>query len=194
MFKELIFTKHPQSAELPFIGGEPYIPKSMPWPIDKLGNPLLHLASLPATFITKHISGIAIKPNLLISIFTPYSESDEYIDVALNEGGKVIAYTPCKTHSNTFSPVLDSYLISIKENPEDDSPDNGIAKLGGTPSWLQEEYETNQIFILQINSSRLNKSASSHKGILVGGIGYLLLKKEIMNQDQAAGHDQRRLR
>ncbi|MCX2683935.1 hypothetical protein OO306_00045 [Pseudomonas sp. DCB_AW] len=187
MFKELIFTKHPQTAELPFIGGEPYIPKATPWPTDKLGNPLLHLASLPASFITKQISGLTINSELLISIFTPYSKSDQYIEIALNEGGKVLAYPPCKIHSSTFNPALESHLISIVENPEIDTSDNGIAKIGGIPSWLQDKEETNLKFILQINNSRLNKSAPNHKGILVGGIGYLLLKKEIIEQDQAAG-------
>lgn len=187
MFKELIFTKHPQSSGLPFIGGEPYIPENTPWPTDKFGNPMLHLASLPATFITEHIKGITINPKLLISIFTPYSESDQYIDTALNEGGKVIAYIPCKGYSSTFNPPLDSHLISVTDNPQSDGPDNGIAKIGGIPSWLQEKAETNLKFILQINNSRLNKSTPKHKGILVGGIGYLLLKNEITEQDQAAG-------
>lgn len=117
----------------------------------------------------------------------PYSESDQYINAALNEGGKVIAYFPCKSHSSIYKPTLDSSLISVIDNPENDTRDNGIAKIGGIPSWLQDEENTTLEFILQINNSRLNKSAPKHKGILVGGMGYLFLKREITNQDQEAG-------
>lgn len=187
MFKELIFIKQSQIAESPFIGGEPYLPQSTPWPTDKFGNPLLHLASLPANFIKEHIPGVTIHPELLISVFTPYSESDQYIDTALNDGGKVIAYFPSKTHSSTYKPTLDSSLILVIDNPENDSPDNGIAKIGGTPSWLQDEEDTKLEFILQINNSRLNKSAPKHRGILVGGIGYLFLKNYITDKDQEVG-------
>ncbi|MFJ5485454.1 hypothetical protein [Pectobacterium actinidiae] len=69
-----------------------------------------------------------------------------------------------------------------------DSDENGIAKIAGIPAWIQEEETREGLrYILQINHSRLNKSAPSHKGIFVGGLGYLLLKQDISGEDLQAG-------
>ncbi|MFJ2319276.1 MULTISPECIES: hypothetical protein [unclassified Pseudomonas] len=42
-------------------------------------------------------------------------------------------------------------------------------------------------YVLQINNSRLNKAALSHKSIFVGDMGYILLKSNIVGEDLLAG-------
>lgn len=188
MFNELTFVESIQSNDIPFLGGIPYLPESMPWPCDSNGNPLLHLASLPAEFIATHLPYLEINHKLVISIFSPYSCNDEYIEKAMNEGGKVIAYEPTKHPRNEHqNPITHSCQIIAHSNPGNDSDENGVAKIGGIPAWLQEEDSSGLIYALQINNSRLNKATPTHKGIFVGGIGYLLLKSKIPNQDTSAG-------
>jgi len=188
MFNELTFIESIQKNDIPFLGGSPYLPESMPWPCDSNGNPLLHLASLPAEFIVTHLPSLDINQKLVISIFSPYSRDDEYIDKAMNEGGKIIAYEPTKHSRNEHqNPITHSCQIFANSNPGNDSEENGVAKIGGIPAWLQEEDNSGLTYVLQINNSRLNKAIPTHKGILVGGIGYLLLKSKITNQDTSAG-------
>ncbi|RYC48441.1 hypothetical protein DEH81_01015 [Pectobacterium zantedeschiae] len=107
----------------------------------------------------------------------------------MDEGGKVLAYFPTNQPLGRYdSPIIPSQRITLLQNPNDDSDENGIAKIAGIPAWIQdEESHEDLIYILQINHSRLNKAAPSHKGILVGGMGYLLLKKGIKSEDLQAG-------
>ncbi|AVD85569.1 hypothetical protein C4Q28_18140 [Pseudomonas sp. SWI6] len=95
----------------------------------------------------------------------------------MEEGGDVLIYSPGAQPIYGYgTDFLPPRLISVVKNQGEDSDENGIAKIGGTPCWLQdEEFTPGMSYVLQINSSRLNKAVPSHKGILVGGIGTLLL-------------------
>ncbi|WP_207209669.1 hypothetical protein [Pectobacterium zantedeschiae] len=190
MFNELVFVGGNPDKVHPYLGGSPFLPASITWPTDSSGSDLLHLASFPSTFINQHIPDMELDDRLVISVFTPYSlSSDSYIEKAMDEGGKVLAYFPTNQPLGRYdSPIIPSQRITLLQNPNDDSDENGIAKIAGIPAWIQdEESHEDLIYILQINHSRLNKAAPSHKGILVGGMGYLLLKKGIKSEDLQAG-------
>lgn len=173
-----------------YLGGNPYLPASIPWPTDSMGAPLLHLASLPASFINRYLTGMQLNDELVVSLFTPYSiVSDTYIDQAMQEGGKVLAYRPAARQVDGYGqPITPARRIEVVENPGQDSDENGLAKIAGIPAWIQDqETRPGLNYVLQINNSRLNRAAPGHKGILVGGTGYLLLKQGIDDEDLTAG-------
>lgn len=189
MFNELIFLDETPDSISPYLGGSPYLPESIGWPVDSAGAPLLHLATFPAAFINKYVP-VNLSEHLVVSVFTPYSKaSDAYIEKAIIEGGKVIAYTPSGEPVDGYGePIIPARKISVFENPNEDSDENGIAKISGIPSWIQEDEARGDLkYILQINNSRLNKAVPSHKSIFVGGSGFLLLKSNINCEDIMAG-------
>lgn len=190
MFNELVFSNGNPDKMYPFLGGNPYLPVSIAWPTDSTGAPLLHLASLPAAFINRYIPQVQISEEIMISLFTPYSvSSDSYINTAMNEGGKVLAYRPSNRQVDGYGkPIFPSLLITAIENTSEDSDENGVAKIAGIPAWIQDDESRDDLtYVLQINNSRLNKAAPSHKSIFVGGMGYLLLKRNIVDEDLLAG-------
>lgn len=190
MFNELVFSNGNTDKMCPFFGGNPYLPESIAWPTDSTGAPLLHLASLPAAFINRYIPQVQISEEIVISIFTPYSvSSDSYINMAMNESGRVLAYRPSDRQVDGYGkPISPSLLITAIENTGEDSDENGVAKIAGIPAWIQDDESRDDLtYVLQINNSRLNKAAPSHKSIFVGGMGYLLLKSNIVNEDLLAG-------
>lgn len=133
---------------------------------------------------------VNLSEHLVVSVFTPYSKvSDAYIEKAIIEGGKVIAYTPSGESVDGYGePIIPARKIRVFENQNEDSDENGIAKISGIPSWIQEDEAREDLkYILQINNSRLNKAVPSHKSIFVGGSGFLLLKSNINCEDLVAG-------
>lgn len=46
MFNELMFVDGKPTPSIAYLGGSPYLPKSIQWPKDSSGPLLLHLASL----------------------------------------------------------------------------------------------------------------------------------------------------
>lgn len=180
MYRELVFENYGQAPGSAFLGGAPYLSPDTPWPCDAKGKPMLHLASLPALFLQTHTPKIAIRAHLCVSIFTPYDVIDDaYIETALLAGGRVIAYAPHEPGADSTTLPFEPRLITTAAASIPDDADNGIAKIGGTPAWLQDDCAEGREFILQINSSRLNRAAPTHRGILVGGMGYLLLERNI---------------
>lgn len=187
-YRELKFENPGQALDLAFLGGSPYLSVGSAWPCETSGKAMLHLASLPASFIQTHVPQVNIKANLCISIFTPYDVRDDaYIETALQAGGRVIAHLPSDHSVSSAKHAFTPRLISTEAIPAPDSADNGIAKIGGIPAWLQEHSAEGEEFILQINSSRLNRAAPTHRGILVGGMGYLLLDRNIPSPSTDCG-------
>lgn len=177
MFNELIFEVGDIDPRKPYLGGGAYLPGSIRWPLDRQGNPKLHLACFPLSFIETH-SDAKVGGSNLVSIFVPYSKaSDDYIDEVMEDGGEVLIYAPGDhVVSGGREEISPAKLIMVVENAGEDSDENGIAKIGGVPCWLQDEGAIEGLsYALQINSSRLNKVAPSHKGILVGGLGVLMV-------------------
>ena len=78
MFNELVFLESAPNSNSPYLGGSPYLPKSIVWPVDSTGNPLLHLATFPAAFINKY-APVNLGLHLVVSVFTPYSKKIEFI-------------------------------------------------------------------------------------------------------------------
>lgn len=187
-YQELKFEHLGQARDRAFLGGNPYLPPDTPWPCDTKGKPMLHLASLPAPFIQTHIPKIAIRAHLCVSIFTPYNVIDDaYIETALLTGGRVIAYAPHEPGADSSALSFEPRLITTAAASIPDDADNGIAKIGGTPAWLQDDCVEGREFILQINGSRLNRAALTHRGILAGGMGYLLLDRNIQSASTNCG-------
>lgn len=189
MFNELTFDAPGQAQNLAFIGGCPYLPPDTPWPNDSKGKPLLHLASLPAKFFRSHVPQIAVAEGLCIGVFTPYDVADyDYIETAMMSGGRVIAYMPSE---QVHAPVVPSFrprLMCVVPRPGEDSIHNGISKLGGMPTWLQDEELHGLEYVLQIEEGDVERAAPTHKAVFVGGIGYLLLKKIIDRPTADCGH------
>lgn len=107
----------------------------------------------------------------------------------MQEGGKVLAYRPAARQVDGYGqPITPARRIEVVENPGQDSDENGLAKIAGIPAWIQDqETRPGLNYVLQINNSRLNSAAQEHKGILVGGACYLLLKQGIDDEDLMAG-------
>ena len=190
MFNELIFVDGEPTPSVAYFGGSPFLPGAFNWPADSNGAPLLHLATFPAEFLCKYVSGLRVKSDLVVSIFSPYSLTDDgYIDSAMSEGGVALAYRPSNISVDRYgSPILPPKRIDVVQNPADDSEENGIAKIAGIPAWVQDEEERDgMIYVLQLNHPRLNKAAPTHKSILVGGVGYLLLKSDLDHEGPDAG-------
>lgn len=188
MYNELSFDEPGQSKDLAFLGGCPYLSLETPWPTDSKGKPLLHLASMPAAFFRRHAPQIDVAESFCISVFTPYDLLDDsYIDIAMSTGGRAIAHIPDERAPPPAAPPFEPRLFRVTINPAEDSEENGIAKVLGIPAWLQEEQAQGLQYTLQINSFRLNRAAPTHRGILVGGMGYLMLRKIIHHPTSDCG-------
>jgi hypothetical protein len=189
VFKQINFIPAEHDRNSAFFGGNPYIPPNIGWPKDSKGTPMLHLATFPASFFSEYAPHIFIDCGLVVSIFTPYDKiSFEYIESAMNEGGKVIAYQPSDTDRNEYdSPPLPRLSIKVTENPDTDSSQNGTSKINGLPCWIQDEELGGLNYVLQIDEIDLDNAVPTHKAILVGGLGYLLLKERIPMKDMEAG-------
>jgi hypothetical protein len=190
MFNELIFVDGVPTPSVAYFGGNPFLPESISWPTDSSGAPMLHVATFPAEMLSKYVSGLRVRNDLVVSVFSPYSMTDDaYIEKAMNDGGVALAYRPSNSDVDKSGfPIASPKLIEVVENPADDSEENGIAKIAGFPAWVQDaEEREGMIYVLQLNNSRLNRVAPTHKSILVGGVGYLLLKEELDREDACAG-------
>ncbi|MDN8011334.1 hypothetical protein QZN06_22385 [Burkholderia multivorans] len=190
MLNELIVVDGEPTPSVAYFGGNPFLPKSLSWPVDSSGIPLLHVATLPREFLCKYVSELHVNSDLVVSIFCPYSlTDDEYIERAMTDGGVALAYRPSNIAEDRHgSSIFPPKLIHVVQNSADDSEENGAAKIAGVPAWMQdEEARGEMIYVLQLNNSRLNKAAPSHKSILAGGVGYLLLKRELGQEDADAG-------
>lgn len=188
MYNELSFDEPGQSKDLAFLGGCPYLSLETPWPTDSKGKPLLHLASMPAAFFRRHAPQTDVAESFCISVFTPYDLLDDsYIDIAMSTGGHAIAHIPDERAPPPAAPPFEPRLFRVTINPAEDSEENGIAKVLGIPAWLQEEQAQELQYTLQINSFRLNRAAPTHRGILVGGMGYLLLDRNIQSASTNCG-------
>ncbi|WP_321788555.1 hypothetical protein [Paraburkholderia sp. J94] len=190
MFNELTFVDGTPTPSVAYFGGNPFFPESLNWPVDSSGAPMLHVATFPAEFLDKYVPTLRVRSDLVVSVFSPYSIADDgYIDRVMTEGGVALAYRPSSTSIDRYgSPIAPPKLINVIANPEDDSEENGVAKIGGVPAWVQDEEQRDaMVYVLQLNNSRLNRAASTHKSILVGGIGYLLLKADLHHEDLYAG-------
>ncbi|EOW2137013.1 DUF1963 domain-containing protein [Stenotrophomonas sp. GD03908] len=188
MHRPLSFTYADDAMTAPVLGGTAWLDARTPWPTSIHGHALLHLASFPAAFIRNHVAGLDIAPGLSISVFTPYVASGEdRFEEAMNHGGRVIAH--CPGHEPTVSPCapIGPRRICAGTAVAEREALHGTSQIGGQPCWLQDDESEGQAFVLQFDEFDLDRAAPTHRGILVGGMGYLLLDRNIQTASTNCG-------
>lgn len=188
MYRPLTFTPADDVETAPVLGGTAWLEAQAPWPTSINGHALLHLASFPATFIRSQVPGLAIAPGLIISVFTPYvSSGEQRFEEAMNQGGRVIAHWPGhEPRDSPCAPIGPLRICAGTAMAEDQAP-HGSSKIGGRPYWLQDDETEDLAFVLQFDAFDLDTAAPTHRGILIGGMGYLLLGRNIPSPSMDCG-------
>ncbi|MFI8572991.1 DUF1963 domain-containing protein [Stenotrophomonas bentonitica] len=188
MYRALSFTPTYDAATVPVLGGSAWLDARAPWPTSIHGHALLHLASFPTTFIRNHVPGLNLAPGLTISVFTPYLASGEQrFEETMNHGGRVIAHWPGHEQATSCcAPIGPLRICAGTAMAEGETP-HGSSKIGGQPYWLQDDESEGQAFVLQFDEFDLDKAAPTHRGILAGGMGYLLLDRNIQSASTNCG-------
>ncbi|MGV6484512.1 DUF1963 domain-containing protein [Stenotrophomonas lactitubi] len=188
MYRPLSFIPTCDASTVPVLGGTAWLDARAPWPTSIHGNALLHLASFPTTFIRNHVPGMDLAPGLIISVFTPHLSSGEHrFEEAMSHGGRVIAHWPEREPTpSPCAPIGPLHICAGTAVAEGEAPHGG-SKIGGRPYWLQDDDSEGQVFVLQFDEFDLDKAAPTHRGILVGGMGYLLLDRNIPSPSTNCG-------
>lgn len=188
MYRPLSFTPNYDAASFPVLGGSALLDASTPWPTSIHGHALLHLASFPGAFIMSHVAGLNIAPGLTISFFTPYTSSgDCRFEEAMNHGGCVIAHWPGDAPTTSPCAPIGPLRITAGTPMDEREAPHGSSKIGGRPYWLQDDESEDQAFVLQLDDFDLDTAAPTHRGILLGGMGYLLLDRNIPSPSMDCG-------
>lgn len=185
--KKLTFSAPPKKDEA-FLGGSPRLPQNIAWPHDSQGCPLMHLISLPASFVNDNSHEISVNHGLTISVFTPFDTNPlNHIHKAMNENGIAIAYSVANTERNEHPFPLKKSPIGAEETNEPDSSANGVSKVGGIPCWIQDDESNGLVFFMQIDEYDLDALFPDHRGLFAGGMSYLLLSPNISESGTEAG-------
>src|SRR6185437_4193688 len=188
MYRPLSFTPIYDAATVPVLGGTAWLDARAPWPTSIHGHALLHLASFPTTFIRNHVPGLDLAPGLIISVFTPYLASGEQrFEEAMNHGGRVIAHWPGHERTASPCPPIGPLRICAGAPMAEGQAPHESSKLGGRPYWLQDEESEDLALVLQFDAFDLDRAAPTHRGILIGGMGYLLLDRNIRSPSMDCG-------
>jgi len=180
MYRPLSFTPNYDGATGPVLGGTAWLDAHTSWPTSIHGHALLHLASFPGAFIRSHVADLDIAPGLTISVFTPYTSSgDCRFEEAMNHGGCVIAHWPGDAPTTSSCAPIGPLRITAGTPMDEREALHGSSKMGGRPCWLQDDELEDQAFVLQLDDFDLDTAAPTHRGILLGGMGYLLLDRNI---------------
>ncbi|GMR26505.1 hypothetical protein STENOSP10_07240 [Stenotrophomonas sepilia] len=188
MHRPLLFTPADGAMTAPVLGGTAWLDAHTPWPTSIHGHALLHLASFSAAFIRSHVAGLYIAPGLSISVFTPYiTPGEQRFEEAMSHGGRAIAHWPW--HEPTVSPCvpIGPRRICAGTAMDERGALQGTSQIGGRPCWQQDDESEGQAFILQFDEFDLDRAAPTHRGILVGGMGYLLLDRNIPSPSMDCG-------
>jgi len=188
MHRPLSFSPADDATAAPVLGGTTWLDARTPWPTSIHGHALLHLASFPGAFIRSHVAGLDIAPELIISVFTPYLTSGKQrFEEAMDQGGRVIAHCPGHApRASPCEPIGPLRICAGAATAEGEAP-HGSSKIGGRPHWLQDDESEDLAFVLQFDAFDLDTAAPTHRGILIGGMGYLLLDRNIPSPSMDCG-------
>ena len=170
---------------LPRLGGGASLHITANWPKDASGQPMLHLISLPGELVSK-LTGIQVHHAACISVFIPYQQDsiEESISLARQAGtAQVLLYQPGTVARQEFNlPMEPARALTIDSDEdveeEDEFSDEIENKIGGTPTWLQDRIDSgDMVFCLQLVGPTLVARWPAHRGLFLGGVGYLFLNK-----------------
>ena len=82
------------------------------------------------------------------------------------------------------SPLVPPRALAVdcddEAEDEDEFSDEIENKIGGSPVWLQDRMQFDGMtFCMQLVGASISKAWSTHKGIFLGGIGYLYLNPSV---------------
>jgi uncharacterized protein YwqG len=173
------YEKNADGHEHNKIGGDPLLPASIEWPVDRHGNKMLFLASLSPQLL-KSQCNITIPDDHVLSIFCPYKSDDiEYaIDMARGrERGRIMAHLAGSPRQEFESSITEAKKLELDENletDEDEFAEDLDDKIGGQPNWLQDRFDyTGYDFVMQLSGMYLGKIIPTHKGLLMSGMLYI---------------------
>ncbi|WP_081687019.1 DUF1963 domain-containing protein [Chitinilyticum litopenaei] len=180
---------------LPRIGGQSCIPQEIDWPKSKDGNPMLHFMAIPTEIVNEHL-GFELPEKHCISLFIPYQPDSiqHVIDLARNNNVASIFMHPIskELRQECSFPLNPAHAIRIDcdhdAEEEDEFSDEIDSKIGGTPVWLQDRISIDHHhFLLQFVGSVFDKYWPSHKGLFMGGIGYVFINTEHLSPGKNLG-------
>ncbi|MDV3514750.1 DUF1963 domain-containing protein [Stenotrophomonas sp. C1657] len=188
MHRPLSFIPADDATTVTVLGGSPWLDARTLWPTSIHGHAPLQLASFPGAFIRSHVAGLDTAPGPIISVFTPYVASGQQrFEEVMNQGGRVIAHWPGHERTASPCPPIGPLRICAGAPMAEGQAAHESSKLGGRPYWLQDEESEDLTFVLQFDAFDLDSSAPTHRGILIGGMGYLLLDRNIRSPSMDCG-------
>jgi hypothetical protein len=192
-----LLTAASESDIQPRIGGKALLPVETEWPQNPNSEPLVLVASLPSEFLNKEL-GYSLPGGTYVSVFTTYSKSDYFLDVITYTGSeaelanirngftKVILHEAGKAR-NEADYLVPARLMELSPLPSDDGNYTG-SKLGGEPSWLQQEVidMPDYKYAMQLYSSDFPEEFEDIF-YLTDAIGYLLVAPQSLAATEEIG-------
>lgn len=181
MIKKLQFTNEKATLSDAHAAGGCLMPSSISWPVDDKESPQLHLITIPIDWIVEGSAG-------WISIFTPYSLSDNFVhweSLTTDIKNKSVAII----HNNNSLPrneyqkeISTAKRIFLVKTSEIDTNKNFDSKILGEPAWLQDQDSIdNYKCVLAINGDDIDTGFPEEPGIFSDGMIYLFLKNGYEN-------------
>jgi hypothetical protein len=178
-FQEIAITKDFPAPTDPFIGGPCNLPADIPWPIDKDGNPCMHLLSFPLSMV---VSG----SNRYVAAFIPYHDRKYYKQISDDPAcnySSILLYSlpgpPRNEYTDKDVNSLPRRIILINHDVADNSQ-NYSSKIFNTPAWLQDEIHfekhTCKVALYAVD---LSACFTENRGMFSDGIVYIFIHDEV---------------
>ncbi|WP_129515788.1 hypothetical protein [Burkholderia stabilis] len=184
MIKKIIFSANSVSLDQAHAGGGCLLPSSYPWPKDGKGGNLLHLLTIPVSWINESMDG-------WVSIFTPFDMDDPYLhwEELTADGDNhsvVIFHDNDGMERNEYSGLTSqAKQVDLSVVDEDDSDRNFESKIYGIAAWLQDkEVIVGHECLFAVNGDDFDVVFDEEPGIFSDGVVYVFLKDEFQIKDK----------
>ncbi|WGY71013.1 hypothetical protein KEC55_28855 [Burkholderia cepacia] len=178
MIKKILFSSDSASLDQAHAGGGCLLPSSYPWPKDAKGENLLHLLSIPASWINESVEG-------WVSIFTPFSMDDPFLhwEELTSDGDNysiVISHDNNGVARNEYSGMISqAKQVCLSVVNEGDSDKNFESKIYGIPAWLQDKEDVaNRECLFAVNGDDFDIVFDEEPGIFSDGVVYVFLNND----------------
>lgn len=173
--RRLIFKPEVVSLQEPHVGGGCSLSKDFEWPRDTQGNPLLHLMTIPASWLEGGAVG-------WLSLFTPYDRADTYLHweeltANGNNASEVVFHDNDGPVRNEYGDLAPARKILIESLAKGETDKDLSSRVPSVVAWVQDvESVPASRCRLMINGDDIDVGFAEEPGMFSEGVVYVFLK------------------